>query len=63
MYLGAETHSSPLGISPTGDGYRKVIDRVDTAGIDFVKTHSTYSNDNQVEMEIIKEKFNDIKTV
>ena len=63
MHLGAETHSSPLGISPTGEGYRKVIEAIERNGIDFVKTHSTFSADNQVEMKIIKEKFNDIRTV
>lgn len=61
--VGAESHNSPLGISPSGEGYRKVIEAVDTAGIDFIKTHSTFSSDNKCEMKIIKEKFNDIKTI
>lgn len=63
MYLTAESHTNPLGISPTGEGYRKVIDAVDTTGINFVKTHSTMSADNEVELEVINKKFDNIKTV
>lgn len=63
IHITAESHNSPLGISPTGEGYRKVIDAVDISGIDFIKTHSTFSADNKVEMEIIKEKFGGIKTI
>ena len=63
MYIGAESHNTPLGISASGSGYRKVIDRVYTDKIDFVKTHSTFSEDNKIEEILIKELFGDIKTV
>lgn len=63
MYVAAESHTTPLGISPSGQGYRRVIDRVCTDNIDFVKTHSTFSADNKVEEEVIKEKFGNIRTV
>ena len=63
MYLTAEAHTSPMGISPTGAGYKKVIENVNSTGIDFIKTHSTFSKDNNVELELIKDKFNDIRTV
>lgn len=63
MYVGAEVHNTPLGISADGAGYRKVIDRVYHKNLDFIKTHSTFSVDNQIEDKIIKEKFGDIRTV
>ena len=63
MHIAAESHSNPLGISNTGEGYTKVINRVDTDGIDFVKTHSTFSSDNKIEEEIIKDTFGDIKLI
>ena len=63
MYIAAETHHTPLGISASGTGYKKVMDRVYTKGIDFVKTHSTFSEDNKIEEILIKEKFGDIRTV
>jgi len=63
MHIAAESHPNPLGISDTGEGYTKVIYTVDTDGIDFVKTHSTFSNDNQIEEKIIKYRFGDIKLV
>ena len=61
--IAAESYSNPVGISPSGEGYSKVIDRVDTSGIDFIKTHSTFSNDNKIEAEIINKKFGKIRTV
>ena len=61
--VAAESHNTPLGISPEGMGYQKVINRVDTKGIDFVKTHSTFSADNQIEDKIIKQKFGDIRSI
>jgi 3-oxoacyl-(acyl-carrier-protein) synthase len=63
MHVAAEYHASPLGISCTGAGYEKVIDRVNTDNIDFIKTHSTFSEDNKIEDVLIKQKFNDIKTI
>jgi 3-oxoacyl-(acyl-carrier-protein) synthase len=63
MYIGAEVHNTPLGISADGKGYRKVMNRVFTDKIDFVKTHSTFSADNQIEDKLIKEKFGDIRTI
>jgi len=63
MHIAAESHSSPLGISDTGEGYRKVINMVDTNDINFVKMHSTFSADNRIEEEIIKDKFGDIKLI
>jgi hypothetical protein len=63
MHVAAETHNTPLGISCSGAGYRKVINNVNTDGIDFVKTHSTFSKDNQIEAAVLKEKFGDIRTV
>ena len=63
MYIASESYSSPLGISETGEGYRKVINMVDTNDINFVKMHSTFSADNKIEEEIIKDKFGDIKLI
>ena len=63
MHVASEVHTSPLGISCTGDGYRKVIEGIDTTGIDFVKTHGTYSMDNLIEGKLIHEYFGDIRTV
>jgi 3-oxoacyl-(acyl-carrier-protein) synthase len=63
MHIAAESHSSPLGISDTGEGYKKVIDTVNTNDINFVKMHSTFSADNRIEEEIIKDKFGDIKLI
>ena len=63
MHIASEYHPSPLGISCKGTGYRKVIDNVNTDNIDFVKTHSTFSKDNEVEDAVVKETFNDIKTI
>ena len=62
----AETHTNPLGITTTGDGYKRVISNVlDThhGHLDYVKTHSTYSKDNQIEQAVITETLGDIKTV
>ena len=63
MHIASEYHGNPLGISPLGEGYKKVIDKVDTNGINFVKTHNTFSDDNQVEKRILEEKFGDIRLV
>jgi 3-oxoacyl-(acyl-carrier-protein) synthase len=63
MHIVAETHSNPLGISASGEGYKKAIERVDTDGIDFIKTHSTFSADNKIEEQIINEYFGDIRLV
>jgi 3-oxoacyl-(acyl-carrier-protein) synthase len=63
MHIAAESHSSPLGISDTGEGYKKVINTVNTNDINFVKMHSTFSADNRIEEEIIKDKFGDIKLI
>ena len=63
IHIAAEYHTSPLGISCTGVGYEKVMDRVNTDGIDFIKTHSTFSEDNEIENILIKKKFGNIKTI
>jgi 3-oxoacyl-(acyl-carrier-protein) synthase len=63
MHVASEVHTSPLGISCTGSGYRKVIEGVDTRGIQFVKTHGTYSMDNLIEGKLIREYFGDIDTI
>lgn len=63
MHIAAEHYASPLGVSPSGDGYKKVINTVNTNDIKFVKMHSTFSADNGVEEEIIKDKFGNIKLV
>ena len=63
MCVTAEHHNSALGIAPTGEGYTKAIESVNTVGINFIKTHSTFSLDNQVEADVIKERFNDIRTI
>ena len=66
MHVAAEYHNSPLGISCQGTGYKKVIDRVNTHitdNINFIKTHSTFSKDNEIEDILIKEQFGDIRTV
>jgi len=63
MHIAAESHPNPLGISNTGEGYKKVINMVNTNNINFVKMHSTFSADNRIEEEIIKDKFGDIKLI
>tara|TARA_R100001530_G_scaffold58477_1_gene42465 strand:+ start:418 stop:1425 length:1008 start_codon:yes stop_codon:yes gene_type:complete len=63
MHIAAETHPNPLGISNTGEGYKKVINMVNTNDINFVKMHSTFSTDNRIEEKIIKDKFGDIKLI
>ena len=39
------------------------MDRVNTDNIDFIKTHSTFSEDNEIEDVLIKKKFGNIKTI
>lgn len=63
MCIAAESYGNPLGISPEGYGYSKVIHGVDTSRINFVKTHSTFSADNRIEDQLIKEKFGTIPTI
>tara|TARA_R110002020_G_scaffold132865_3_gene296580 strand:- start:1340 stop:2347 length:1008 start_codon:yes stop_codon:yes gene_type:complete len=63
MHIASESHSSPLGISETGEGYKKVINMVNTNNINFVKMHSTFSADNKIEEKVIQDKFGDIKLV
>ena len=63
IHIAAEYHVSPLGISCEGIGYEKVMTRVNTDNIDFIKTHSTFSDDNNIENELIKDIFGDIRTV
>jgi 3-oxoacyl-(acyl-carrier-protein) synthase len=63
IHVAAESHNSPLGISCMGTGYKKVLNRVNTDNINFIKTHSTFSNDNDIEDILIKEQFGSIKTV
>ena len=60
IHIAAERHSNPIGISPTGAGYTTVMDAVDTTDISFVKTHSTFSKDNRIEEELIRQKFENI---
>jgi 3-oxoacyl-(acyl-carrier-protein) synthase len=63
----AENHSNPLGISCTGEGYKKAIVSMLTpenvSTIDYVKTHSTYSKDNQIEETVLTELLGNVKTV
>tara|TARA_R110002167_G_C12634812_1_gene647873 strand:- start:87 stop:1094 length:1008 start_codon:yes stop_codon:yes gene_type:complete len=63
MCVAAESHTNPLGISDSGEGYTKVITGVDTAGITFVKTHSTFSCDNVIEAKLVANYFGDIRIV
>ena len=63
IHVAAEYHVSPLGISCEGIGYKKVMTRVNTDNIDFIKTHSTFSDDNDIESKLIKDIFGDIRTV
>jgi|TARA_R110000823_G_scaffold83280_2_gene188025 3-oxoacyl-(acyl-carrier-protein) synthase len=63
MHIAAESYSSPLGISPEGSGYCKVINNVNTSNISFIKTHSTFSCDNAIEAELINSRFGDIRTI
>ena len=63
IHIAAEYHVSPLGISCEGIGYEKVMTRVNTDNIDFIKTHSTFSKDNDIESKLIKDIFGDIRTV
>ena len=57
MHVAAETYRNPLGISAEGGGYTAVIDAVDTHNLSFIKTHSTFSEDNRIENDLIKQKF------
>ena len=63
----AENHTNPLGICSKGLGYKKAITDILSpamvSSIQYVKTHSTYSDDNQVESEIVSELLGDIPTV
>ena len=63
IHIAAEYHVSPLGISCEGIGYEKVMTRVNTDNIDFIKTHSTFSDDNDIESKLIKDIFGYIRTV
>ncbi len=63
MHVTAEMHTNPLGISRTGDGYNKVMSRVDTTGVEFIKTHSTFSANNAVEQDLITQRFGGIRTL
>ena len=66
IHVAAEYHTSPLGISCKGSGYKKVMNRVSThttSKIDFIKTHSTFSKDNEIEDILIKEQFGNIRTI
>ena len=63
MHIAAEYHASPMGISESGEGYNKVINKVNTDQINFVKTHGTFSSDNRIEEQLIKNKFGDIKII
>jgi len=63
IHIAAEYHVSPLGISCEGIGYEKVMTRVNTDNIDFIKTHSTFSDNNDIENKLIKDIFGDIRTV
>tara|TARA_B100000470_G_scaffold42567_1_gene31092 strand:- start:43 stop:789 length:747 start_codon:yes stop_codon:yes gene_type:complete len=63
IHIAAEHHVSPLGISCEGIGYEKVMTRVNTDTINFIKTHSTFSDDNDIENKLIKDIFGDIRTV
>lgn len=58
-----EVHSNPLGVSPTGVGYRDVLKGFPLNKIDFVKTHGTYTKDNAVEEEVVRELCGDIELV
>ena len=63
IHIAAEHHVSPLGISCEGVGYEKVMTRVNTDNVNFIKTHSTFSKDNDIESKLIKDIFGDIRTV
>ena len=63
IHITTEHHSSPLGISSTGEGYSNAINGVNTRGVEFVKTHATFSEDNEIEETLIKQKFGNIRIV
>lgn len=63
IHIAAESYTSPLGIACTGEGYSKAIAGVDCSGIDFVKTHSTFSKDNDIEQVIINKQFGEIPVI
>ena len=63
MCIAAESHTNPLGIASTGEGYTKAITGVNHNNIDFVKTHSTFSCDNAIEAELVYKYFGDIRIV
>lgn len=65
----AEQHNSPLGMNPAGEGYRTAMRNamraadVDKYGINFIKAHSTNTEDNMIEAIVIKELFGNPKVV
>lgn len=63
----AEHYNNPLGIADTGEGYRKVINSIirlkELPTIEYVKSHSTYSKDNQIEEKSINALLGNIKTI
>jgi len=61
----SEQHSNPLGIASTGEGYRRVLTNVLTpdmlSKVNYVKTHSTFSEDNNIEHKVITEMLGDVR--
>lgn len=62
--LAAEVHDSAMGIGPLGTGYLSAINQLNIIQKpDFVKTHSTFSEDNKVEDQVVKDVFGDIPRI
>lgn len=62
--LVSEQHDTPLGITQTGEGYAKAIEKAGRKIYfppDFVKTHATYSIDNEIEEKIVKDLYPNAK--
>lgn len=57
LAVACEPHGNPMGISPNGVGYRKVASIAEDWELEFIKTHSTFSTDNEIEEKILNRMF------
>lgn len=51
----AEHHTNPLGISSSGDGYRRVLSDTYTKDVKYIKLHDTKTPNNAIEKKVISE--------
>lgn len=63
IHTASEVCNTPLGISEDGNGYRKVLEKVNNGRIDFIKTHGTFTVNNSIEEKVIRSLFGEIPLV